>query len=329
MTQRGTVSFDDVLEAQRRIARVAVRTPLQRSGNADRYGYDSVAMKMETLQVPGAFKIRGAANAILALDEQRRQRGVVTASSGNHGRAVAHVAAALGIPATVCLSELVTASKVSAIRSIGAEVVVEGRDQDAAMLNAHRIEAERGMMYVDPFDDPRVIAGQGTIGVELLNDAPDLDVIFIQVSGGGLAGGIGVAAKAIKPAIKIIGVSMERGAAMHRSLQVGRPTQVEELRTVADALQGGIGLDNRYTFNLCREYLDEFILLSEDEIASSMRSAFHDEGLVLEGAGACGFGALQRCKERFRGANVAVICSGNNIDRAQFESIIAQQPVSG
>lgn len=326
MTQRGTVSFDDVLEARRRIARVAVQTRLRPSRNANRYGYDSVAMKMEIKQATGTFKVRGAANAILALDDERRRRGVVTASSGNHGRAVAHIAAVLGIPATVCLSELVPAAKVSAIRDIGADVVVEGADQDSAMVNAHRIEAERGMVYVDPFDDPHVIAGQGTIGVELLNDAPDLDVIFIQVSGGGLAAGIGIAAKAIKPGIKIVGVSMERGAAMHRSLQAGKPTQVEELRTLADALQGGIGLDNRYTFNLCRAYLDEFILLSEDEIARSMRGAFRDEGLVLEGAGACGFGALQRCKERFRGANVAIICSGANIGREQFENIIAQQP---
>lgn len=324
MTQRATVSLDQVLEAQRRIAHVAVRTPLQRSRNAHLYGCSTVAMKLENRQATGAFKFRGAANAILALDDEQRRHGVVTASSGNHGRAVAHIASGLGIPAIVCLSTLVPETKVSAIRRIGAEVIVDGADQDAAIANARRIETEQGMAYIDPSDDLHVVAGQGTIGLELLEDAPDLDVIFVQVSGGGLAAGIGVAVKAMKPEIKLIGVSMELGAAMYSSLMAGRPTQVEELRTLADALQGGIGLHNRYTFDLCRQHLDDFILLSEDEIASSMRSAFHDEGLVLEGAGACGFGALRRWKDRFPGGHAAVICSGANVGREQFESIVGQ-----
>lgn len=320
--QPDDISLADVLLARRRIADVATRTPLKRSLNAAKYGFASLHMKMETAQPTGAFKVRGAANAILMLPPDERARGVVTASSGNHGRAVAYVAKLLGLPAVICLSKLANPAKIENIRRLGAEVVVDGDDQDAAMVIAHEIEAERGMTYVDPFDDAGVVMGQATVGLEMLEDEPDLDAIFIQVSGGGLAGGIATAAKAINPRIKLVGVSMDRGAAMHDSLKAGRPIHVVEHKTIADALQGGISLENKYTFELCRRHLDDFVLLSEDEIAQAMRTAFYDERLVLEGAGACGFGAIARLNSEFQGANVAIICSGNNVDPQEFKRII-------
>lgn len=317
------IRLDDIAKAGRRIAGIATRTPLKLSLNAERYGLASLHLKMETMQPTGAFKLRGAVNAILALDQGQRARGVVAASSGNHGRAIAYAAKRLGLPAAICLSELVTTAKVRAVEAMDAEVIVVGADQDAAIEHARDIEARRGMTYIDPFDDSNVIAGQGTIGLEMLEDAPDLDVIVIQVSGGGLAGGVASAAKAINPDIRIVGVSMERGAAMHESLAAGAPVHVEELKTLADGLQGGVGLDNRYTFNLCKTYLDDFLLLSEEDIANAMREAFFLERLVLEGAGACGLGALMRFRERFSGANAAIICSGDNIDPEEFKKIVA------
>ncbi|MDF2619064.1 MAG: hydroxyectoine utilization dehydratase EutB [Xanthobacteraceae bacterium] len=311
----------DVEAAAARIAGHVVRTPLLASPALTELCGQPVHLKLETRQPVGAFKLRGAVNALLALDEDARKRGLVTASTGNHGRALAYAAREAGVPATVCMSALVPANKVEAVRALGAEVRIVGRSQDDAQAEVERLVAERGLTAIPPFDHPDVVAGQGTIGLELVDDLPGLALILVPLSGGGLAGGVALAVKARRSDVRVVGVSMEHGAAMAASLKAGRPVDVVEEETLADSLGGGIGLANRITFPLCRDLLDEVVLLSEDEIAAGIAHAANVEGEVVEGAGAVGIAALLAGKVRPSGPT-AVIVSGRNIDDAVHRRIV-------
>lgn len=315
------VSLAAIEQAAGRLAGQVERTPLVRSDNlSERCGHP-VHLKLETLQPIGAFKLRGAMNAIFSLDDEARKRGLVTASTGNHGRAVAYAAEKLGIPATICMSALVPANKVEAIRALGAEIRIVGRSQDDAQDEVERLTKSGGLTAIPPFDHADVVAGQGTIGLEVVEDMPELATILVPLSGGGLAGGIAVAVKALKPRARVVGISMERGAAMHASVKAGRPVSVQEEETLADSLGGGIGLANRVTFALCQALLDDIVLVSEDEIAAGIRHAAHEEGLTVEGAGAVGFAAVLSGKVNISGPT-AIIVSGENIDPALHKTII-------
>lgn len=311
-----------IFQARQRIAPIAKRTPLRSSLALFDAAGAPVHLKMEIMQNTGAFKLRGAANKILKLPNEARRLGVTTASSGNHGRAVAYVAKSFGIHAVICLSHLVPQNKVEAVRKLGAEVIVTGNSQDEATETAHAIACERGMTYIPPFDDPDIIAGQGTIGLEILEDCPEIQTLVVQVSGGGLMAGIALAAKSINPAIHVVGVTMERGAAMYESQRQGRPVEIEEVPTLADSLQGGILLDNRYSFDMCRKHVDRFLLVSEVEIAEAMAFAFYEEKLVLEGAGAAGIALLRNPAAADFPGPVATICTGNNVDSGAFLKIV-------
>jgi threonine dehydratase len=322
----GDPTLRDIHLAMQRIAGLARRTPLIRSaGLSERVGA-AVYLKLESLQETGSFKIRGAANKLLSLTADELARGVVAVSSGNHGRAVAHVAQQLGVWAVICVSERVPAGKVEAIRRLGAEVVVHGAGYDEAEAHSLRLQAERGLTRVDPFDDPAVIAGQGTVGLELLEDLPHLDTVVVPLSGGGLIAGIAVALKAANPAIRVIGTSMDRAPVMVHSLRAGRPLELPEEDTLADALAGGIGLDNRYTFRLVQRYVDEALLVSEDEIAGAMVFALEQERLVVEGGGAVALAAALYGKVTEPGRTVAVVISGGNVDLPLLCSLSAFAP---
>ncbi|SFD11809.1 threonine dehydratase [Bosea sp. CRIB-10] len=317
-----SVALHDVRAAAARIAGRVVRTPLVTSPSLSRLCGQPVHLKLETRQPMGAFKLRGAMNAVLALTEGQRRRGLVTASTGNHGRAVAYAARELGLAATICMSALVPANKVEAIRSLGAEVRIVGRSQDDAQVEVARLVAERGLIQIPPFDDPDVVAGQGTISLELIEDLPKLACVLIPLSGGGLAAGIAVAVKALRPSATIIGISMERGAAMAAAIAAGRPVAVVEEETLADSLGGGIGLSNRVTFALCRDLIDEVVLLSEAEIAAGIRHAALVENEIVEGAGAVGIAALLAGKVNPSGPTVLIV-SGRNIDEAAHRRIVS------
>jgi threonine dehydratase len=305
----------DVREAADRIAGLARRTPLKPSTALTRRLGRPVHLKLESMQSTGAFKLRGAANALLSLAPDARSRGVVTVSSGNHGRAVAWVASRLGIPAVVCLTRLVSEVKRSAIRELGAEVLDEPDDQEQATALARRLSQERGLSYVDPFDQREVIAGQGTTGLEILEERPEVDTLVVPVGGGGLIGGIAVAARALKPGIRIVGVTNDRHPAMYECLRAGRIVPVGEAPTLADALPGAIPADNAYTFALCRDLVTELRLVTERTIARGMAFALRRERLVLEGAGAVGLGLLLDAPRDLElGRDVAVVCSGDNVD---------------
>lgn len=310
-----SISLEDVRAAHERIRGLAIETPLKPAYSLSQRLGRPVHLKLETTQPTGAFKLRGAANAVLSLPPEIRRRGVVTMSSGNHGQALAYVAAALGIPCVICLSEQVPPAKIEGIRRHGAECRVTGRDQNSATLQAHQIASKDGLTYISPFDEASVIAGQGTIALEILQQAPQVDTLIVPVSGGGLIGGIALAARALRPEIRIYGVSQDLGPAMYQSLRAGKIVDVHEEPSWADALQGGIPADNRYTFDLCRRHVDEITLLSEAQIAEAMVYALVHERLVLEGGGAAGIGALLKETPALElGEEVAVVLTGDNID---------------
>ncbi len=312
------ISFADVYSARRRLMGRVVHTPLVESASLSAVAGTRVYLKLETVQPTGSFKIRGATNALARLGERGVTR-VVTASTGNHGRAVAHAASMLGLEATVCLSSLVPQNKVQAVRALGAQVRVAGRSQDDAEREAQRLAAEEGLAYVPPFDDPDVIAGQATIGLEIIEALPTVAQIVVPLSGGGLFSGVAFAARQCCSEVKLTGVTMRRGAAMQASLAAGKPVLVEEVATLADSLGGGIGLGNRYTFSMTRSLIDEALLVDEDAIARAIVHAYRDERLIVEGAAAVGIaalldGAVSASMKGGRRGPIVLVVSGANID---------------
>jgi threonine dehydratase len=307
------ITLQDIYRAKQQINGLIVRTPLIKSPALGERTGGSVYLKADNLQQTGSFKIRGAANKILALTPEERAQGVVAVSTGNHGRAVAYVGRALGIRAVICISGGVPSNKVTAIEQLGAEVIVHGDTYDDAEKLAWRLRDEQGLTMVDPFDDPFIIAGQGTVGLELLEDFPEVDTAVVPLSGGGLVSGVALALKSANPAIRVFGVSMERGPAMLRCLEAGKLIQIAEEETIADALVGNVGLKNQYTFRIVRSYVDDVVLVSEEEIAEAMAFALAEHHLVVEGGGAVGIAALLFDKLDKSGDNVAVVVSGGNV----------------
>ena len=314
--------FTEVLKARERLANQVLRTPLREASALGRRAGAPVRLKCEHQQTTGSFKLRGATNALLQLDPAQRRRGVVAASTGNHGRALAHAARQMGAPAMICMSRLVPANKVEAIEALGAEGRIVGDSQDDAQREVDRLVTDERMAMVPPFDAPAVIAGQGTLGLELMEQAPDTACVLVPLSGGGLIAGMALAVKTVSPQTRVIGISMERGPAMQRSLAAGHPVDVEELPTLADSLGGGIGLANQHTFEMVKALVDDVVLVSEAEIAAAIRTAYAEAGEVIEGAAAVGIAALDAGRVRADGP-IAVVLSGRNIDMALHARIVA------
>lgn len=328
MTDAGLpVTIADIEAARDRIAGAVLRTPLLGDAPLSARLGQPVRMKAEHRQETGSFKLRGASNAVRSLTAAQLARGVVTASTGNHGRALAHAARLAGGRAVVCLSRLVPQNKVEAIRALGAEARVIGDSQDEAMVAVARAVEEEGLTAIPPFDNAAVVAGQGTLGLEIAEDAPDTAVVLVPLSGGGLAAGVALAIKARLPRARVVGVTMESGAAMHASLRAGHPVEVVETLSLADSLGGGIGLANRVTYPICRALLDAVILVSEAEIAAGLRH-LASLGEVVEGAAAVGHAALIAGKLRPDGP-VVTILTGANIDPSLHARVLAGADTAG
>ena len=323
MTDRiSSVSLSEIEQAAHRISGSVLHTPLVQSASLTELCGVPVWLKLEHHQTTGSFKLRGATNAVLSLTDEERARGVVAASTGNHGRALAHAASAEGSVATICMSRLVPDNKVAEIRRLGADVSIIGNSQDDAQVEVIRLVSEEGLVMVPPFDHAAVIAGQGTLGLEIVESLPDVATVLVPLSGGGLAAGVAAAVKGRSPTTRVIGLTMDRGAAMKASLDAGRPVQVEEMASLADSLGGGIGLDNRLTFAICRDLLDDVILLSEAEIAAGIRHAYEQEREIVEGAGAVGIAALLSGRLGPLEGPVVAILSGRNVDMALHRRVI-------
>ncbi len=316
----------DVWLARRRITGVVRRTLIR---PAPELGA-GVHIADETIQPTGAFKVRGAANALLSLAGDELSRGVVAVSTGNHGRAVAHVARRLGVNATVFVSSRVPEDKLDALRAVGATLVVHGDSQDEAEDAARQHAAEHGKALIPPFDHPDVIAGQGTLGLEIVEQVPDVRTAFVPLSGGGLIAGVALALKSVDPAIRIVGVSMEQGAVMHESLRAGSQVEMPEADTLADSLQGGLGRDNRFTLRAAQELVDQTVLVPESAIAEAMRHAYARHRMVLEGAGAAALAAVMTglgepgvdAGDAHPTGTTVVVASGGNVAAELFAKVL-------
>ena len=317
------LTLADIHAAANAIRGVADATPLVPSPFMSGQSGQDFLLKLENMQPIGAFKLRGALNAVAAVSDAA---GVTCCSTGNHGRGVAYAARERGMRAVICMSELVPRAKVEGIRALGAEVAIVGRSQDEAQAEARRLVEEEGLVDISPFDDPAVISGQGTIGLEMMAARPDLEVLLVPLSGGGLAAGVALAAKAIKPGIRVVGISMDRGAAMHDSLAAGQPVEVEEVASLADSLGGGIGMDNKLSFPMCRELLDEVALVSEAEIYHAMQVLYYEDRIVAEGACVVGLAAVLAGKVALSGP-AATIVTGRNLDMKMFTRVVTGQDI--
>ena len=316
----------DLYRARKTIHMRVRRTPLVESTSLTEFAGGDVRLKMEHHQITGAFKLRGATNAILNLSDAQRQKGVIGMSTGNFGRGLAYAAKQTGIRCVICMSNLVPQNKVEGIKALGAEVRIIGQSQDDAQEEVDRVVEEQGMVALDPFDHPDVIAGQGTLGLELMEQWPQLETVVVPLSGGGLISGIALAIKSINSTVRIIGVTMERGAAMYESIKAGKPVQVKEFTSLADSLGGGIGMNNKYTFDMVKQLVDDFMLVSEAEIARGIYHAYWHEKQIIEGGAAVGIAALLAGKIQSSG-NTAIILSGCNIDMPLHHRIISGEDV--
>jgi threonine dehydratase len=316
------MTIRNVWEARKRIASIVNRTPLIQSFILSERIDRPVYLKLENVHDIGAFKVRGAANKILSLSEEEKKRGIATFSTGNHGMAVAYVARKLGIEAVVCISNRVPKAKVDSLKRLNAKIEIYGNSQDDAEERCYELAKEKGLTVIQPFDDPYIIAGQGTIGLEILEEIPNLTDVIVPLSGGGLLSGIGLALKSNDPNIRVTGVSIEHSAVMYESIKSGKPVKLEEKDTLADSLLGGIGLDNQYTFRMVGQFTDEIVLISEEEIAFSMAFMMDKHRMILEGAAATGVATILGNKIAHQEGAVAVIISGHNVDLSVLLQLI-------
>jgi threonine dehydratase len=313
------IALEDVRAAAARLHGVAHRTPVLTSRHLDELTGAHVFLKAENLQRTGAFKFRGATNAVASLDDAERERGVATISSGNHAQALALAARLHGARAVIVMPVDSPASKMAATRAHGAEVIEfdrYGEDRDALLAE---LVAERGLVPIHPYDDPRVMAGQGTVATELLEQAGPLDLLLVCVGGGGLIAGCATAAKALQPGIGVVGVEPEAGDDMRRSLRAGERVRIPVPRTIADGQQ--LPVPGELTFAVARRLVDEVVLASDAEIVTAMRLLFERLKTVAEPSGACALAALLAGRVDAAGLRVGVTISGGNVSAERFAAL--------
>ncbi|HEV7321493.1 MAG TPA: pyridoxal-phosphate dependent enzyme [Ensifer sp.] len=300
------------IRARQRIRPFIYETPLIPSRGIGRQTSSTVLFKAENLQLTGSFKIRGAASKMTSLPKHQR---VITASSGNHGIGAAHAASAIGQTLTVVLPEIVKAAKLERIRSYGVDVILHGAEAGLAEQHAQRLAAAEKLVYVSPYNDPDIIAGQGTIALELLEQAARIDNVFVAMGGGGLISGIGSVLKRFSPHTRIIGVSAANSAALAASMKAGSVVETEHLDTLAEAVAGGLDEDS-LTLGLAMAVIDEVVTCTEAEIETAMRDLLLDEHVLVEGAAALALAGLRQIAEKCAGQTNVVLLCGGNVDGA-------------
>jgi threonine dehydratase len=311
-----------VLAAADRIRALIKRTPLVRSVGLSRRAGGDVYLKLENQQTTGSFKLRGAVNVLATLTDDERARGVVASSAGNHGLGVAHAARHFGVQATIFVPSTAPRVKRDGIAALGATVDDAQPHYDAAMVAAKAFAAERGARFINPCLGDMLLAGQGTVALEVLGERPDLAAFVVPVGGGGLLGGCGSLVRAVAPRVRIVGAQSENTAAMSRSVAANRVVEIDNAPTLADGLAGQIDDE---ALEIGRQALDDIVTVSEAQIASAIAWLWREHGERVEGSGACGVAALLAGKIDVATPAVVVV-SGGNIDMPKFESILAQQP---
>jgi len=313
--------YTESTQAEQRIRPYIRETPLDHALALSETGQSNVYLKLENLQYTGSFKLRGAMNKLLSLSPEERAQGIVTASSGNHGAAVAYGLKRLGLPGQIFVPENASPVKVELIRRLGAQVHHYGHDSGLTELYARDYADQRGLVYISPYNDPQIIAGQGTIGVELARQLERIDAVFVTVGGGGLISGIAGYLKAVQPQVKIIGCLPENSPVMAESVKAGQIVEMESLPTLSDGSAGGIE-PGAITFALCRKLVDEFVLVSEDEIKAAMRLIIESQHLLVEGAAGVAVAAYLKTETTFRHKNVVIVLCGANISLEALKTVL-------
>lgn len=315
------LDIQDIYGARERVERTARHTPLEYSYTFSEMTGANVHLKLENFQRTGSFKIRGATNRIATLSQNEKEAGVVTASAGNHAQGVALAATRVGVDATIVMPEHAPISKLKATRSYGAEVVLHGEDYDAAAERAHEIERKEGRTYVHAFDDEAVMAGQGTIGLEIIEDCPEVETVIVPIGGGGLIAGIATALKAQERDIRVIGVQADGASTVADSLSKGSLRRSETVDTIADGI--AVGKPGERTFEVIRERVDEVVTVSDSEIAVSLAALLERSKTLVEGAGAVPLAALlSNAFEYEEGEVIVPALCGGNIDLNTLTTVI-------
>ena len=306
------VTHGDIYAARRRMGTWVRRTPFERSQLLSELTGGEVYLKLENRQLTGSFKIRGASNRIALLTPDEKRRGVVAASSGNHAQGVAYAARQLGVRAIIVVPGNTPKVKRDAIRALGADLTVHGNEYMDAERLAQNMSREGGMPFLSPYNDPDLIAGQGTVGLEMVEDGPELDAVLVPVSGGGLISGVSTVIKAASKA-EVIGVQTIASPVMHESIKAGKIVDITMYDTVAEGLHGGIE-QGSVTFPICQKLVDDWIDVREATIVDALRLMLLRQHEVIEGSGAVGVAALMENSKRFKNKSVGVVISGGNID---------------
>jgi threonine dehydratase len=312
---------NEVLTAEKSIRQYIRETPLDYSIALSRESGINLFLKCENLQYTGSFKVRGAFNKLLSLNAAQRAQGVVTASSGNHGAAVAFAMKELDMQGVVFVPENAASIKIENIRNYTNNLQFYGTDCMHAEIRAHEYAKQHNMVYVSPYNDPTVIAGQGTIGLELFYQLETCDAVFVPIGGGGLIAGIAGYLKAMNPEVKIIGCLPENSPVMAESIKAGHIIEMETLPTLSDATAGGIE-PGAITFDICQQLVDEYILVSENEIKNAIIRMIKTQHLLIEGASGVALAAVLKSANKFQGKNVVAVMSGGNISLDTLKSII-------
>ncbi len=319
-----TPEFDlpsEVRRAETRIGALVRETPLARSIAFSEESGCELHFKLENLQLTGSFKVRGALNKVLSTSPEARHRGFVAASTGNHGVALAHALRELGGPLSVFVPQSAAPSKVEAIERLGAIVRHFGSDPVETEKHAREHAGENDLIYVSPYNDLDVIAGQGTIAVELARQLEGIDAVFVALGGGGLISGIAGYLKSLSPTVRIVACSPENSPVMAKSVEAGRILELEARPTISDGTAGGVE-PGAITFDLCRELVDDFVAVSEDEIHDAMRSFMQREHMLLEGAAGVAIGGFRKLCGEFRGAKVVVVVCGANVGLENLKAVL-------
>lgn len=312
------LNLEMIRDAQNALKGIARYTPLTQAKNLGR----NIFIKSENLQLTGAFKLRGAYNKLRSLTEEERKKGVIACSAGNHAQGIALSASMLKIKSVICMPAGAPISKVEATRNYGAEVVLVPGVYDDAAAEAERMVKEHGYTFAHPFNDEYVMAGQGTIGLEILEQLPDVEQVVVSIGGGGLISGVGCAIKSLKPECKVIGVQAAGAASMYVSMREGKPTTLPSVSTIADGI--AVKCPGNLTFDYCKKYVDEIVTVKEDEIATAILALMEDQKTVAEGAGAAAVAAVLFGKVDVSEKKTVCIVSGGNIDVTTISRVLTK-----
>jgi threonine dehydratase len=318
------VTLQTIQKARLDTASLIKQTPLIRSEFLSNLSSGEVFLKLENWQITNSFKPRGAVNKLLHLSAEEEDRGIITASAGNHGQGVAYAAQKLGLPAKVVVPKITPHVKIEGIRKFGAELVLFGDNYDEAECRAKELARRDGCAYISPYDDELIISGHGTVGLEIVEACPGVDVVVVPVGGGGLISGVSIAVKSTKPEVEIVGVQSEASSVMFESLRAGRIVEAPKSRTIAEGLSGGIEKGS-LTFEIAKHCIDRMLLVKESTIRRAVYLLWTQDKQVAEGSGAAAIAPILENNALFKGKTVVCLITGGNIDNDLFKEILASE----